>query len=84
MPKVALTDEQLRRNAAKDISRTILDELNAKRGRERKTNQDFAEELGISARTWRRWNDGGLSTAEFGVVLDVAMRAGMKLAIVQN
>lgn len=82
MPRVALTDEQRRRNAAQDIYKSILGELNAKRGRERKTNQDFAEEMGISSRTWSRWNHGYLSQAEFGSVLDVALRAGIRLEVV--
>lgn len=82
MPRVALTAEQKRKNAAKDVYKTILDELNAKRGRERKTNQDFAMEMGISARTWNRWNNGGLGKAEFSVILDVAMRAGIRLEVV--
>lgn len=81
MPRVALTDEQRRQNAAKVVYQSLLDELNAKRGRERKTNQDFAVELGISDRTWRRWNNGGLCKAEFGAVLDAAMRAGFGLAV---
>lgn len=84
MPRVSLTDAQRRELAAKDVYQAILDELNAKRGRERKTNQDFAEDLGISARTWNRWNNGGLGKAEFGVVLDVALQAGLKLAVISN
>lgn len=82
MPRVALTDEQRRKNAAKALYHEILGELNAKRGRERKTNQDFAEELGISARTWNRWNNGGMGKSEFGAVLDAAMRAGVRLTVV--
>lgn len=81
MPRVALTEDQRRRNAIQDIYRSILDELNAKRGRERKTNQDFASEMGISPRTWNRWNNGGLGKAEFSVVLDVALRAGIRLEV---
>ena len=82
MPRVALTDEQRRGNAAKDVYKVILDELNATRGRKRMTNQDFAEVLGISSRTWARWNNGGLGKAEFSVVLDAAMRAGLKLTVI--
>lgn len=84
MPRVALTDEQRIGNAVKDISRAILSELNAERGRARKTNQDFAEELGVSARTWKRWNDGGLDKTELGTVLKLVERAGMKLVVVQK
>lgn len=82
MPRVALTKDQRRRNAIQGICKSILDELNAKRGRERKTNQDFAGELGISPTTWYRWNNGYLSQAEFGSVLDVALRAGIRLEVV--
>lgn len=81
MPRVALTEDQRRKNAIQDIYKSILDELNAKRGRERKTNQDFASELGISSTTWYRWNNGYLSQAEFGSVLDVALRAGIRLEV---
>lgn len=84
MPRVALTDDQRRKNAAKDVYRAILDELNALRGRKRMTNQDFAEELGISSRTWHRWNHGGLGKAEFGIVLDAAMRAGLNLTVIST
>lgn len=82
MPKVALNAEQRRRNAAGTVYKDLLDRLNEKRGRDRKTNQEFAAELGVSERTWRRWNNGGISKAEFGVILDAALRAGIRLEVV--
>lgn len=82
MPRVALTEDQRRKNAIQDIYKSILDELNAKRGRERKTNQDFANELEISYGTWHRWNNGHLGQAAFGSVLDATMRAGIRLEVV--
>ena len=82
MPRVALTEDQRRRNAIQDIYKSILDELNAKRGRERKTNQEFALELGISPRTWTRWNNGGIGKAEFSVVLMAAMKSGIRLEVI--
>lgn len=84
MPRVALTDAQRRKNAAKDVYKTILDALNAKRGLVRKTHQDFAEEIGISYHTWWRWNNGELCRAEFGKVLDAAMRCGVSLSVITN
>lgn len=82
MPKVALNAEQRRRNAAGAVYKDLLDKLNEKRGRERKTNREFAAELGVSERTWHRWNNGGIGKAEFGVILDAALRAGIKLEVV--
>ena len=82
MPKVALNAEQRRRNAAGAVYKTLLDRLNEKRGRERKTNREFAMELGVSERTWRRWNNGDIGKAEFGSVLDAALRAGIRLEVV--
>lgn len=82
MPKQkGLTEKQRVEYAIQDTCAAILGELNAKRGRERKTNQDFAEFLNISARTWNRWNKGGLENAEFGAVLKAAMKAGVKLVV---
>lgn len=81
MPRVALNAEQRRKNAASDLYKEILDHLNMVQGKGRKTDIDFAAELGISRGTWYRWNHGMLGRAEFGVVLDAAMRAGLTITV---
>lgn len=84
MPRTALIDRPRRENEAKDFYKSVLDELNSKRGRERKTNQQFADELGVSGGTWSRWNNGHIDSAEFGHVLDALLRAGFTLEVVKR
>lgn len=81
MPRVALTDAQRRKNAAADVYKSLLDQLNMKQGKERKTDIDFADYIGISRTTWYRWNHGMLEKAEFGTVLEAAMRAGITITV---
>lgn len=81
MPRVALTDAQRRKNAAADVYKSILDQLNMKQGKERKTDIDFADSIGISRTTWYRWNHGMLGKAEFGTVLEAAFRAGITISV---
>lgn len=76
-----LTDEQRTAEAQKQLCKNILDRLNEKRGRERKTNEAFAEELGIGRTTWWRWNGGELPSCEFGNLLTVLSKAGMQLTL---
>ena len=85
MPKTRpLTQEQREEEARKRLCQDILDRLNEKRGRERKSGKAFARELGISDYTWWRWNTGGISTGELGNVVTVLYRAGMKLELVMT
>lgn len=79
MARVALTAKQKQDYARKDFFKALLDGLNAKRGMERKSNREFAEELGVSAATWSRWNNGYIESAEIGMVVDALLRVGMKL-----
>ena len=81
VPKVALTERQRREYAKADFYKSVLDELNAQRGVQRKTNQKFAEDIGISGGTWSRWNNGHIASAEFGLVIDALLRAGIKLEV---
>lgn len=80
---MALTDRQKREYAKADFYKAVLGELNAKRGIQRKTNQKFAEDLGISSGTWSRWNNGHIETAEIGLLLDALLRVGIKLEVTQ-
>ena len=82
MPRVALTDQQRRDNAKADISKAVLDELNAKRGRERKTKEEFSDLLGIAPSTWWKWNKTELACASWNDVLDAVLRAGLKIKVV--
>lgn len=82
MPRVALTDQQRRDNMKADISRAVLDELNAQMGRKRKTKKEFSDLLGITASTWWKWNKLNLACASWNDVLDAALRAGLKIKVV--
>lgn len=80
MPRTKpLTAAQREMEEQRRICKEILDRLNEKRGRERKTAEVLAKELGISDYTWWRWNSGGISTGELGRVITVLYRAGFKL-----
>ena len=81
LPRTALTEKQRREYAKADFYKAVLGELNAQRGIQRKTNQKFAEEIGISGGTWSRWNNGHIDSAEFGLVIDALLRAGIKLEV---
>jgi len=81
MPRVALTKEQKERNAVSDVCKNLLDGLNMKRGLSRKNIGEFCKSIGISTATWWRWNNGGVSDAEFGKVISAAVKTGLKVRI---
>lgn len=82
MPRTRpLTDEQRDAEIRKCLCTDIMDRLNEKRGRERKSNEAFAKELGIGRTTWFRWNAGELAVCEFGNLLTVLHRAGLRLSL---
>lgn len=82
MPKVRpLTSAQREEESKKALCKEIMDRLNEKRGRERKTNAAFAEELGITRATWYRWNNGELPSCEFGKLLTALHRSGLTLVL---
>lgn len=77
-----LTQAQREEAERKRICQNILDRLNEKRGRERKTNDEFAEDLGIGRVTWWRWNGGGILNTDFEKLITALHRAGMTLEVV--
>lgn len=81
MPRVALTQEQKDRRAVADLYTQILKGLNAKQGVSRKTDEEFAAQLGITVRTWYLWNKGGFESAKSGTLLNAAVRAGLKISV---
>lgn len=82
MPRVRpLTAAQREEESKQVLCKQIMDRLNEKRGRERKNNTEFAIELGIAKATWYRWNNGELTSCEFGNLLTALSRAGMKLVL---
>ncbi len=81
MPKVALTDQQRRDNAKRDICHRILVAMNARAGAMELQKKDFAEKCGISHTTWWKWNKTQLETASLCDVLEAAMRAGVKIDV---
>lgn len=83
MPKVnyGLSCEQRERREVERLSRELLDRMNEKRGREDKLKVEFAQELGVSKHTWKRWADGLMGKTDFETVVVAAMRAGMRLEI---
>lgn len=82
MPKVRpLTSAQREEESKNALCKEILDRLNEKRGRERKTNTIFCEEIGVARATWYRWNNGELLSCEFGCLLTALHRSGLKLVL---
>ena len=82
MPRTRpLTAAQREEREKAALCKEIIDRLNEKRGRERKNNTVFAQELGIAKATWYRWNNGELPACEFGNLLTALSRAGMKLVL---
>ncbi len=81
MPKVALTDQQRRDNAKRDICHRILRAMNARAGALGLQKKEFAEKCGIGESTWRKWNKTQLGTAAMCDVLEAAMRAGIEINV---
>lgn len=82
MPRVCLTMEQRDAAMVDDMSRAVLDTLNAKKGVERKKEKDFAPMIGLCRAQWNLWNRGSIKTATFEKVLIALNRCGYRLAIV--
>lgn len=78
-----LTQAQREEAERKRICQDIMDRLNERRGRDRKSNTEFAADIGVSKDTWYRWNRGELPTCEFGKLLVALYRAGLALELVK-
>ncbi|MCD7887788.1 MAG: hypothetical protein LUG44_09300 [Clostridiales bacterium] len=81
MPRVALTQQQREQNKIDDICKLMLDELNMKRGLLRVTDEEFSKKIGVCRNTWRQWNKRGILGAEFGQVIQAAVRCGLTVEV---
>ena len=85
MPRVKpYTKEQKEEYENKQLYKEIIDHLNSRKGRDRKTDETFAKEIGVGEATWQRWKRGNLSKCEFENILNALNRCGMKLIMIEK
>lgn len=83
MPKtIPLTKANREQRKIDDICRCIFDNLRYKQVCMHKTDEEFADYIGISKATWRRWyNKENLEVTAFRSVIIAAARCGIAVQI---